>query len=74
MLLGPQQLDVLDRDAMVLAVVAGQEELIFELTNRTRWAFATDINRSGPSAEREADMAMLRDPDWSRGAATIDGD
>lgn len=63
MLLGLQQLGVLDRDAMVLAVAAGQEELIFELTNRTRWAFATDIYGSGPFAEREADMAMLRDPD-----------
>ena len=63
MLLGLEQLGVLDRDAMVLAVAAGQEELIFELTNRTRWAFATDIYGTGPFAEREADMAMLRDPD-----------
>ena len=62
-LLGLEQLEVLDRDAMVLAVAAGQEELIFELTNRTRWAFATDIYGTGPFAEREADMAMLRDPD-----------
>ena len=62
-LLGLEQLEVLDRDAMVLAVAAGQEELLFELTNRTRWAFATDIYGSGPFAEREADMAMLRDPD-----------
>jgi hypothetical protein len=62
-LLGLEQLEVLDRGAMVLAVAAGQEELIFELTNRTRWAFATDIYGTGPFAEREADMAMLRDPD-----------
>jgi SAM-dependent methyltransferase len=62
-LLGLEQLKVLDRDAMVLAVAAGQEELIFELTNRTRWAFATDIYGMGPFAEREADMAMLLHPD-----------
>jgi SAM-dependent methyltransferase len=62
-LLGLDQLDVLDREAMVLSVAAGQEELVFELTNRTRWAFATDIYGIGPFAEREADVAMLRDPD-----------
>jgi SAM-dependent methyltransferase len=62
-LLGLDQLDVLDRDAFVLSVAAGQEELIFELTNRTRWAFATDIYGIGPFAEREADVAMLRNPD-----------
>jgi hypothetical protein len=63
LLLGLDQLDVLDRDATVLSVAAGQEELIFALTNRTRWAFATDIYGIGPFAEREADVAMLRDPD-----------
>ena len=62
-LLGLEYLDVLDRGAWVLSVAAGQEELIFELTNRTRWAFATDIYGMGPFAEREADLAMLRDPD-----------
>jgi SAM-dependent methyltransferase len=62
-LLGLDELGVLDRDATVLSVAAGQEELIFELTNRTRWAFATDIYGTGPFAEREADFAMLRDPD-----------
>jgi SAM-dependent methyltransferase len=61
--LGLEHLGVLDRDATLLAVAAGQEGLIFELTNRVRWAFATDIYGTGPFAEVEADMAMLRDPD-----------
>ncbi len=60
---GLEHLGVLDRDATILAVAAGHEALVFELTNRVRWAFATDIYGMGPFAELEADMTMLRDPD-----------
>jgi SAM-dependent methyltransferase len=61
--LGLEAIGVLERDAWILSVAAGQEELIFELTNHVRWAFAIDIYGSGPFAGWEADTVMLRDPD-----------
>jgi hypothetical protein len=60
---GLADLGALRPDGMVLAVAAGQEAVLFDLTNQVRWVFATDIYGSGPFAEKEADSAMLRDPD-----------
>jgi SAM-dependent methyltransferase len=60
---GLTDLGALSPDGMVLAVAAGQEAVIFDLTNRVRWVFATDIYGSGNFAEKEADAAILLDPD-----------
>jgi ubiquinone/menaquinone biosynthesis C-methylase UbiE len=60
---GLADLGALQPDGMVLAVAAGQEAVVFDLTNQVRWVFATDIYGSGPFAEKEADSAMLQDPD-----------
>lgn len=63
LLLGLDGLGVLGDEAMVLAVAAGQEEVTFDLTNRVRWVFATDIYGDGPFVGWEADLVMLRNPD-----------
>jgi SAM-dependent methyltransferase len=60
---GLTDLGALPPDGMVLAVAAGQEAVLFDLTNRVRWVFATDIYGTGNFAEKEADAAILLDPD-----------
>jgi SAM-dependent methyltransferase len=60
---GLVELGALPPDAMVLAVGAGHEAGVFDLTNRVRWVFATDIYGSGNFAEKEADAKILVDPD-----------
>jgi SAM-dependent methyltransferase len=59
---GLHELKALDPSGMVLAVAAGQEAVIYELTNRVRWVFATDIYGAG-SFTLEADAGILFDPD-----------
>jgi hypothetical protein len=60
---GLADLGALRPDGMVLAVAAGQEAVLFDLTNHVRWVFATDVYGIGPFAEVEADPVILRDPD-----------
>lgn len=60
---GLDRLGALSPGGMVISVGAGHEEPIFDLTNRVRWVFATDIYGSGNFRDLEADGAMLVDPD-----------
>jgi SAM-dependent methyltransferase len=60
---GLADLGALPPDGMVLAVAAGQEAVLFDLTNQVRWVFATDIYGSGPFVDMEADPVILRNPD-----------
>ncbi|HEX4245942.1 MAG TPA: methyltransferase domain-containing protein [Acidimicrobiales bacterium] len=60
---GLAELGALQPDGMVLAVAAGQEAVLFDLTNHVRWVFATDIYGTGNFAEKEADAVILLDPD-----------
>jgi hypothetical protein len=39
---GLVELDALPSNGMVLSFGAGHEELVYEMTNRVRWVFATD--------------------------------
>jgi SAM-dependent methyltransferase len=50
-------------EAFGLSVGAGHEPVIFYLTNRCRWLFATDIYGTGGFDEAEAAASMLIDPD-----------
>ena len=47
LLVGLEQLGALNPDGLVLSVGAGHEEPVYELTNRVRWVFATDIYGQG---------------------------
>ena len=47
----------------MLSVGAGHEEPVYELTNRVRWVFATDIYGGGRFRSLEGDAAMLVEPD-----------
>jgi len=58
---GLRCLGALRPDAFVLAVGAGHEPPVYELTNSVRWVFCTDLY--GSTGFGEADAAMLRDPD-----------
>jgi SAM-dependent methyltransferase len=60
---GLDQLDALPPDGLVLGVAAGHEEVLFDLTNRVRWVFATDIYGIGAFAGYEANQTMLQDPE-----------
>ncbi len=63
LLCGLEQLGALRSDGLVLSVGAGHEEPVYELTNRVRWVFATDIYGGGRFRGLEGDAAMLADPD-----------
>jgi SAM-dependent methyltransferase len=52
----------LDGSSRVLSVGAGNERILFWLTNHVRAMVATDIYGEGPFAAREADASMLTDP------------
>lgn len=54
---------VLHEDAMGLSVGAGHEAVLYYLTNRCRWVFATDVYGSGNFAIHESSARMLMDPD-----------
>jgi SAM-dependent methyltransferase len=60
---GLEQLGALGPASLVLAVGAGHEELIFDLTTRAQWVFATDIYGTGSFSSGAADARMLLDPD-----------
>jgi SAM-dependent methyltransferase len=60
---GLDLLGVLREDAWVLAVAAGREEVAFDLTNRVRWVFCTDLYGTGDFSALEADPRILVDPD-----------
>lgn len=53
----------LGRDARVLAVGAGHEEPLYDLTTRVGELYATDVYGSGTFSLLEADARMLIDPD-----------
>ena len=64
--LGIQALErggVLHEDAIGLSVGAGHEAIVYHLTNRCRWVFATDIYGSGGFTHVEGSSLMLIDPD-----------
>ena len=64
--LGIQALErggVLHEDAIGLSVGAGHEAIVYHLTNRCRWVFATDIYGSGGFTHVEGSSLMLVDPD-----------
>lgn len=63
LVVGLASLGALPSNGTVLAVAAGREPVVFDLANRVRWVFATDIYGNGPFAGVEADAAMLLDPD-----------
>jgi SAM-dependent methyltransferase len=52
----------LDDDSEVLSVGAGDERVLFWLTNHVGRMVATDIYGEGPFAAREAEASMLTDP------------
>ncbi len=54
---------VLHDEAFGLSVGAGHEPVLFYLTNRCRWLFATDIYGLGSFAVGEGAASMLMDPD-----------
>ena len=54
---------VLHEDAFGLSVGAGHEPVLYYLTNRCRWLFATDLYGAGSFVRRESADAMLVDPD-----------
>jgi SAM-dependent methyltransferase len=60
---GLARLGALKSDGMVLAVAAGREGVIFDLTTQVRWVFASAVYGSGAFADREADEGILRNPD-----------
>jgi SAM-dependent methyltransferase len=61
-LLGLDRLGVLRPDAFVLSIGAGHEEPLYDLTNRVRWVFATDIYGEGDFRDGIAPSSMLIDP------------
>jgi SAM-dependent methyltransferase len=54
---------VLHEEAFGLSVGAGHEPVLYHLTNRCRWLFATDLYGAGSFVTRESADAMLVDPD-----------
>jgi SAM-dependent methyltransferase len=54
---------VLHEDAVGLSVAAGHEAVLYYLTNRCRWLFATDLYGANEFEARESSGAMLVDPD-----------
>jgi SAM-dependent methyltransferase len=63
MLAGLESLNAIPHDGLALGVGAGHEPPLFELTNRMRWVFATDIYGSGDFTGLEAQSSMLANPD-----------
>lgn len=53
----------LHHESLGLSVAAGHEAVLFYLTNRCRWLFATDIYGMGDFDAGEAAASMLTDPD-----------
>ncbi len=53
----------LHEEAMGVSIAAGHEPIVYYLTNRCRWVFATDIYGVGEFATGEGSAPMLADPD-----------
>ena len=62
-LLGLEKIGGLRPDAFVLSIGAGHEEPLYEMTNRVRWVFATDIYGQGNFGDNIAPSSMLINPD-----------
>lgn len=58
-----ERAQVLHEEAIGLSVAAGHEPIVYYLTNRCRWVFATDIYGLGEFASGEGSAPMLADPD-----------
>jgi SAM-dependent methyltransferase len=54
---------VLHESAFGLSVAAGHEAILYHLTERCRWLFATDLYGANAFAERESSGSMIVDPD-----------
>jgi SAM-dependent methyltransferase len=54
---------VLHDAAFGLSVAAGHEAILYHLTERCRWLFATDLYGANAFAERESSGSMIVDPD-----------
>jgi SAM-dependent methyltransferase len=54
---------VLHDEAFGLSVAAGHEAILYFLTERCRWLFATDLYGANAFAERESSGSMIVDPD-----------
>jgi len=63
LVVGLDKLGVLTPRASVISIGAGHEEPVFDLTNKVRWVFATDVYGSGEFRNLEAEGRMLIDPD-----------
>ncbi|HYP15051.1 MAG TPA: class I SAM-dependent methyltransferase [Bryobacteraceae bacterium] len=64
LMLGLESLDPLTPESLVLSVAAGQERPLYELTNRVKLVFATDIYGASDFSDYEAAGKMLADPDF----------
>jgi len=60
---GLERLGAIHPGAMVLSVAGGHERLAFDLTNRVRWVFLTDMYGQTGFSDNEAASAVLTNPD-----------
>jgi len=60
---GLDQLNVLHPDGMVLSVAGGYEHPAYDLTNRVRWVFLTDMYGETPFSGGESPARVLSQPD-----------
>lgn len=60
---GLEELGVIHPEAMVLSVAGGHEEPAFELTNRVRWVFLTDLYGQTGFSRTESQFTVLTNPD-----------
>lgn len=60
---GLDRLGAIHPEAMVLSVAGGHEEPAFDLTNRVRWVFLTDMYGQTAFRDGEAASAVLTSPD-----------
>jgi hypothetical protein len=60
---GLDELNVIYPDALVLSVAGGHEEPAYDLTNRVRWVFLTDLYGGTDFQTAESQYTVLTDPD-----------
>ncbi|MGO9094329.1 MAG: methyltransferase domain-containing protein [Bryobacteraceae bacterium] len=60
---GLERLGAIHPEAMVLSVAGGHEQPAFDLTNRVRWVFLTDLYGQTQFRNEEAEPAVLTSPD-----------
>lgn len=58
-----EEAGVLHEESFGLSVAAGHELILYYLTNRCRWLFATDLYGASAFEPRESSGSMLVDPD-----------